>query len=154
MSEFHADPLVGGDDSYTTDDDNPTTGLGNGGFWTRLVPMFRNVVAIANYVRQRASEVAQASQIASGAAQTAVDAANTATAKVAFVDTAPVVQSATDSSKRLRFALTIPTNVERVLTVPLANGTIATQEHVTERLALAQDTQKQRQKRHATALSF
>lgn len=155
MSEFYADPEVGGDASRTTDDDNPTTGLANGGFWTRLVPMFRNVVAIANYVRTRSANVDQWSQIASNAADTAVAAANTATAKVAFIDTATVVQGATDASKKLRISLErLPNNLEVVMMAPAGSGVIATEGWVDLRIDALDSTQQQRQKRHATALSF
>jgi hypothetical protein len=51
MSSFFADPAVGGDGSTTTDDNDANTGLGNWGFQTRLVPMFTNIVAIANTVK-------------------------------------------------------------------------------------------------------
>lgn len=51
MSSFYADPAVGGDGTTTTDDNNASTGLGNGGFWTRLVPMFTNIVNIANNIK-------------------------------------------------------------------------------------------------------
>lgn len=43
----HFDTAVGGDGSTVTDDDNASTGLANGGFRTRLLPMFTNVVNIA-----------------------------------------------------------------------------------------------------------
>jgi hypothetical protein len=55
MTSFYADPGVGGDGSTTTDDSDATTGLGNGGFWTRLVPMFKNIVAIANNAKASAA---------------------------------------------------------------------------------------------------
>lgn len=55
MSSFYADPTVGGDGSTTTDDTNATTGLANGGFRTRLVPMFTQVLNIAKWVRDTAA---------------------------------------------------------------------------------------------------
>jgi hypothetical protein len=41
---------IGGDDNTYTDDNNPDTGLAGGGAVVRLIPMFSNVVNIANYV--------------------------------------------------------------------------------------------------------
>jgi hypothetical protein len=41
---------IGGDDNTYTDDNNPDTGLAGGGAAVRLIPMFSNVVNIANYV--------------------------------------------------------------------------------------------------------
>lgn len=155
MSEFYADPAVGGDGSRTTDDDNPTTGLANGGFWTRLVPMFKNVMQMANYVRERASVIAQQSQTASNAAVTAVAAANTATAKAAFQDTAVVVQNATDPTRQVRISASqVPTGSTVVLSVPAVGGTLATTALVDQRIADNMNVQSQRQKRHATGLTF
>lgn len=50
-------PKLGGDGSTVTDDDNATTGLGNGGHRTRFVPAMGQIVAIADkltelYVKQ------------------------------------------------------------------------------------------------------
>jgi hypothetical protein len=53
MSQVTFDATVGGDGTVVSDDASPTTGLANGGFWTRLVPMFTNVVNIAKYVRDQ-----------------------------------------------------------------------------------------------------
>lgn len=154
MSEFYADPAVGGDDSRTTDDDNPTTGLANGGFWTRLVPMFANVVAIANYVRERATIIAQQSQIASNAAVTAVDAANSAVAKATIPDSNPVVQGAADGTKfvRLDTSTLVKPNTTVVLVVPAVGGTLVTAEAVTA--LVNADTQRQRARRAAAALAY
>jgi len=44
---------LGGDGSTVTDDDNATTGLGNGGHRTRFVPAMGQVVAVANVLTQR-----------------------------------------------------------------------------------------------------
>lgn len=156
MSEFFADPAVGGDNSRTTDDDNPTTGLGNGGFWTRLVPMFRNVVAIAKFVLDKASDVAQQSQVASNAAVTAVNAANSATAKATIMDTNAIVQGAADGSKLLRIDVStlIPTNRTVTLQAPATNGVIATIAAVDERITAASTSSTQRARRQATALSL
>lgn len=44
---------LGGDGSTVTDDDNASTGLGNGGHRTRFVPAMGQVVAVANVLTQR-----------------------------------------------------------------------------------------------------
>lgn len=156
MSEFFADPAVDGDNSRTTDDDNPTTGLGNGGFWTRLVPMFRNVVAIANFVREKAVDVAQQSQVASNAAVTAVNAANSATAKATIMDTNAIVQGAVDGSKLLRIDVStlIPANTTTVLQAPATGGVIATVAVVDQRIAASSESSAQLARQQATALSI
>ncbi len=41
---------VGGDGSTVTDDNNPSTGLGNGGHRTRFVPALAQLVAVAQFV--------------------------------------------------------------------------------------------------------
>lgn len=55
MSSVTFDTVVGGDGSTVTDDDNATTGLGNGGSLIRLVPAFQQVVNVAAYVVQVAT---------------------------------------------------------------------------------------------------
>jgi hypothetical protein len=50
MSSVTFSTTVGGDGSTVTDDDNATTGLGNGGALIRLVPMMQQVVNVASYV--------------------------------------------------------------------------------------------------------
>lgn len=57
VNTFYADPAVGGDGSTTTDDNDPSTGLGNDGFRARLLKMFSNIVAIANVVATKAAAV-------------------------------------------------------------------------------------------------
>lgn len=49
MSSVTFSTTVGGDGSTITDDDNATTGLGNGGALIRLVPMMQQVVNVAAY---------------------------------------------------------------------------------------------------------
>ncbi len=49
---------VGGDGSTVTDDSNATTGLANGGFRVRLLPMFTQIIAIANFVLGKANAAA------------------------------------------------------------------------------------------------
>lgn len=50
MSSVTFPVAIGGDGSTVTDDDNPTTGLRNGGWRTRFIPCFTNLVDIADYV--------------------------------------------------------------------------------------------------------
>lgn len=47
MSSVTFSTTVGGDGSTVTDDDNASTGLGNGGALIRLVPMMQQVVNVA-----------------------------------------------------------------------------------------------------------
>ncbi|MFN3858105.1 MAG: hypothetical protein ACK4RV_10165 [Caulobacter sp.] len=49
---------VGGDGSTFTDDDNPTTGLANYGYVTRLVPMLGQSVAVAEFTVEQAEAAA------------------------------------------------------------------------------------------------
>lgn len=49
MSSVTFSTAVGGDGSTVTDDDNATTGLGNGGALIRLVPMMQQVVNVAAF---------------------------------------------------------------------------------------------------------
>jgi len=53
---------IGGDGSTVSDDDNATTGLRNGGWRTRFIPCFTNLVNIADYM---VSYTAQTSTFAS-----------------------------------------------------------------------------------------
>ena len=76
MSSVYFDPLVGGDGSIVTDDDNATTGLMNGGATIRLVPMIQQVVNVANYVLTKAAQVLSNTNTAISAAATATAAAN------------------------------------------------------------------------------
>ena len=72
---------VGGDGSTVTDDSNATTGLGNGGFRTRLLPMFTNMINIANAnLTALSTQTAAATTQAGNAAASATAAAASATA--------------------------------------------------------------------------
>ena len=55
MAGVFFDPVVGGDGSTITDDDNPTTGLANGGATIRIVPMFAQMVAVCKFVINKIS---------------------------------------------------------------------------------------------------
>lgn len=44
---------LGGDGSTVTDDDNPLTGLANGGHRTRFVPAMGQIIAVANVLTER-----------------------------------------------------------------------------------------------------
>lgn len=54
MSTVYFDPIVGGDGSTITDDNNPLTGLGAGGHKTRFVPALNNIVNIAKFITDAA----------------------------------------------------------------------------------------------------
>ena len=83
MSSVTFSTSVGGDGSTVTDDDNATTGLGNGGALIRLVPMMQQVVNVASYV---VSVGGGASDDAIAAAASAVAAGSSATAAAASYD--------------------------------------------------------------------
>ena len=50
---------IGGDGLTYTDDDNPSTGLANGGAVVRFLPLVSNVVAAANYMATQAEGCSQ-----------------------------------------------------------------------------------------------
>ena len=83
MSSVTFSTSVGGDGSTVTDDDNATTGLGNGGALIRLVPMMQQVVNVAAHV---VSVSGGAGDDAASAAASAVAAASSATAAAASYD--------------------------------------------------------------------
>lgn len=83
MSSVTFSTSVGGDGSTVTDDDNATTGLGNGGALIRLVPMMQQVVNVAAHV---VSVSGGAGDDASAAAASAVAASSSATAAAASYD--------------------------------------------------------------------
>jgi hypothetical protein len=86
-------PAVGGDGSTVTDDSNATTGLANGGFRVRLLPMFTQIIAIANWILGTASTVstnagnaaasASAANTSAGNAASSASAANTSAGNAA-----------------------------------------------------------------------
>ncbi|MEI6002743.1 hypothetical protein H3V53_38290 [Paraburkholderia bengalensis] len=69
---------MGGDGSTVTDDSNATTGLANGGFRTRLLPMFTQIIAIANFVLGRANAAATSATNAATSETNAATSAATA----------------------------------------------------------------------------
>lgn len=83
MSSVTFSTSVGGDGSTVTDDDNATTGLGNGGALIRLVPMMQQVVNVASHV---VSVAGGTGDDAAAAAASAVAAASSATAAAASYD--------------------------------------------------------------------
>ena len=60
MASVTFPPAVGGDGSTVTDDNNATTGVGNGGHRTRFVPALAQIVALANYIAATAGNVPNA----------------------------------------------------------------------------------------------
>lgn len=152
MAQVTFDNTVGGDGSTVSDDSNASTGLANGGFRTRLVPAFSQIVAIAVFVKNKALEALGYRNDAEGFASAANDArvaaeaaAAVAGGAAAFVDSNPIVKGSVDATKRMRIEVdgNVPTGTTRVLTAPSADGTIATTDQL---LTLAQQ--------HALASSF
>lgn len=78
MSAFFSDPAVGGNGTTTTDDRDPVTGLDAGGWKTRFVPALAQVVAIGNWVRQRALQMVGYVEAADESAGDAADSAASA----------------------------------------------------------------------------
>jgi hypothetical protein len=83
MSSVTFSTTVGGDGSTVTDDDNATTGLGNGGALIRLVPMMQQVVNVASHV---VSVAGGTGDDAAAAAASAVAADSSAVAAAASYD--------------------------------------------------------------------
>lgn len=55
MTSVTFDESIGGDGSTVSDDNDPITGLGNGGHRQRFVPALANVVGIANFIKNSAN---------------------------------------------------------------------------------------------------
>jgi hypothetical protein len=87
MASVTFDTVVGGDGSTVTDDDSPSTGLGNGGSILRLVPMMAQVVAVANNVVSVAGGTTQDVIDAAASAAAALASKNAAAASVTQVNT-------------------------------------------------------------------
>lgn len=60
MASVTFSSAIGGDNSVVTDDNNASTGLGNGGHRTRFVPALAQIVAIATYITNVAAGVSNA----------------------------------------------------------------------------------------------
>jgi hypothetical protein len=95
MASVTFDTVVGGDGTTVTDDDSPSTGLGNGGSILRLVPMMAQVVAVASNVVSVAGgttqDVIDAAASAAAAAASAVTAANSAATLTATSTTSTLI---------------------------------------------------------------
>jgi hypothetical protein len=102
MASVTFDTVVGGDGSTVTDDDDPSTGLGNGGSILRLVPMMEQVVNVANHVVTvaggtgndaiaAAASAAAALVSENNAAQSAIAAANSAATLTATSTTSTLI---------------------------------------------------------------
>lgn len=57
MASVTFDPAIGGDGLVVTDNNDPATGLGNGGHRVRFVPALNNIVGIGNFVKDTALSV-------------------------------------------------------------------------------------------------
>ena len=120
---------VGGDGSTVTDDDNITTGLGNGGHLLHFVPCLQNVVAITGTAVTKAGE-ALASANEAAATAVAVKAISTATATAAATAataaaTAAAATSATGSATSATAAATSATNATASTTAAAGSATNA-----------------------------
>ena len=87
MASVTFSATVGGDGSTVTDDDSPSTGLGNGGSILRLVPMMAQVVAVASNVVSVAGGTTQDVIDAAASAAAALASQNAAAASVTQVNT-------------------------------------------------------------------
>lgn len=99
---------VGGNNSTYTDDNHAITGLAGYGYVTRLVPMFAQVVEVANYIVGRATaasasatqastkagEAATSAAAASTSASSAASSATTATTKAAEASASATIAAA------------------------------------------------------------
>lgn len=77
MTSVYFDPAVGGDGTTVTDDANPTTGLANGGHRTRFVPALSQVVAVADFIVDKAGEADASADAAAASASSALNAPGT-----------------------------------------------------------------------------
>jgi hypothetical protein len=122
---------VGGDNSVVTDDNNPTTGLGNDGHRVRLVPALAQVVAVAGHVVNTASSfntdinsVATNAAIAVQARNQAQTARDQAVAGLGAADQSlNLVQLAYGIARALAQAAQALRNHDRVLTYHTQSGT-------------------------------
>lgn len=77
VNKVNFPPAYGGDGKDYTDDSDPGTGMGNGGFRTRLLPLLANVIAACNWLAtQVAAAVGSAADSAESAAASAATALN------------------------------------------------------------------------------
>lgn len=92
-NSVYFDSLVGGNGSTVTDDSNALTGLDGGGHVERFVPALSQVVAVAKYVVDFASDTYTASVNAIASASAALSSKN-----AAAISEANAAQSALDAA--------------------------------------------------------
>lgn len=93
MASVTFDETIGGDGSTVSDDDDPATGLLNGGHLVRFVPALVQAVACLSYVFEQLSSAATAAADAIAAASDAADSAAEAAASAesaSFLSAFPV----------------------------------------------------------------
>lgn len=82
MTQVYFDPAVGGSGLTVSDDNDPSTGLGNGGHRLRFVPALNQMVAVGNFINGRAVDSSNEADASAASAEQArlhkVDAANSA----------------------------------------------------------------------------
>lgn len=98
MSSVTFDPAVGGDGSTVSDDSNTATTLALFGWRTRLVPAFAQFVAIANFLKTKATEAAASAVAADASADAA--AISEAAAAASAVSAASSAASFLDSTRK------------------------------------------------------
>ncbi|MFL9899062.1 hypothetical protein PQR71_13010 [Paraburkholderia fungorum] len=92
---------VGGDGSTVTDDSSATTGLANGGFRTRLLPMFTNIINIANWILGQTNAASTSASNAANSAATAVNAPGTSATSTTSLTIGAGAQSLTVQTGKL-----------------------------------------------------
>jgi hypothetical protein len=126
---------VGGDGSTVTDDSSATTGLANGGFRVRLLPMFTQIIAIANWIlgaataagasatsaAASASAASGSASAASGSAGAASTSASNAAASAAAAAASSPLPSVTGNAGKI-LSTDGSTSLWKTLTQLLASG--------------------------------
>lgn len=115
-NEVYFDPIVGGDGSRVTDDDNVSTGLLNGGSTIRLVPMFQQIVNVAKYVLTKAGAAATSAANALTSANSASDSAIAAANSVTQVNTIGATTGLQTTGAVVQIAAATPPVAGQVLT--------------------------------------
>lgn len=117
---------VGGDGSTVTDDSNATTGLANGGFRTRLLPMFTQIIAIANWVLGKANAVSTNAQNAAASELNASDSAGAAADSATAANTSAGDAAASAASAQA-YAVALTATSTSAVAIGTGAKTFATQ---------------------------
>ncbi|MEW9585522.1 hypothetical protein [Paraburkholderia sp. DGU8] len=117
---------VGGDGSTVTDDSNATTGLANGGFRVRLLPMFTQIIAIANWILGTASTVSTNATNAAGSASAASTSASNAASSASAAGTS-ASNASTSATNAQNYAAALTATSTTVVAIGIGSKTFATQ---------------------------